>query len=363
MDDMTDSIDREIHLEIIQDNDCPLYELGDEFQLEGRILTVPGDKPTCLTLAGVIYEFVSFYSMLNQEKDGGGDSVEINCGGETRNCQGRVRLECRRSETDSAEKPMNDKEIRAIAQVLKHFHMFAHLDNDCIRQIITLLKPARFEKDQTIVKCGDPGVYLYIIIDGRVQVLGDNGVVIAILGKGDVFGEMSLISGEPVSSEVWTLEPVRVLYLDGKRFRKLLSSFPSLKLYFARLLARRLSRVNLIRSRKLVAGMTGMLSEMPPSELFQTINMNHKDGVLVFEKISRGTATVRFRDGELIYAEYGGVTGKDAFFDLLEEKSGAFKFSPGISDRDQSMEPVGDFMWLLMEGLNRLDNKEMQKTE
>ena len=63
---------------------------------------------------------------------------------------------------------------------------------------------------EMIIREGDYGRSVYIILDGRVKVFttddGGNELPLATLGVGQFFGEMSLVSGKPRSSSVVALE-------------------------------------------------------------------------------------------------------------------------------------------------------------
>ena len=67
-----------------------------------------------------------------------------------------------------------------------------------------------FNAGEMIIREGDPGRSVYIILDGRVKVFtsddGGNELPLATLGVGQFFGEMSLVSGKPRSSSVTALE-------------------------------------------------------------------------------------------------------------------------------------------------------------
>ncbi|MCI5134810.1 MAG: DUF4388 domain-containing protein, partial [Candidatus Electrothrix sp. AW2] len=47
--------------------------------------------------------------------------------------------------------------------------------------------------------------------------------------------------------------------------------------------------------------------------------------------------------------------GKHAFFKILREKKGRFKFNPGLPSEDFDVPEIGYFMKLLMEGLQHMD--------
>lgn len=104
--------------------------------------------------------------------------------------------------------------------MLSSFSVFKNLNENEIRDIVSFLRLDRFAKGKIILKRGEPGKKLFIIIDGKVEVLGEGGVRIATLGKGEIFGEMSLLSGDPVTATVKAVASAKVLYLNGAYFRK-----------------------------------------------------------------------------------------------------------------------------------------------
>ncbi|MCP4348951.1 MAG: cyclic nucleotide-binding domain-containing protein [Desulfobacterales bacterium] len=343
-------IGSEAIFKIIEEDKCPLYQLGDEFRLSDRALSLPEDKQACIILVLDITEL-----LLNRCNSEGfcnenGSGFIFNCTGPGTNCPGVIRLRYKKDDSK------NGDGISTITGLLSGFSIFQSLNDHNIKELVSFLKHKHFGRDDIIINKGDPGVKLFIIISGKVEVLGEDGVRIAFLEKGDVFGEMSLLSGDPVGATIKVAEPARVLYIDGRDFRRVLNRFPALQMYFARLLARRLAETNALMSEELSSGITGKLSEIPPAELLQTLNMNNKTGVLSLQ-LSKGTADISFKEGAPVRAGYDGKKDREAFFEVLKEKEGRFKFTPGLSDGQAELGELGDFMWLLMEGLNRIDEK------
>jgi CRP-like cAMP-binding protein len=173
---------------------------------------------------------------------------------------------------------------------------------------------------------------------------------------------MSLICHDSVNATIQVKEPSTILYIDQPNFQKILDVYPAIQLYFTRLLATRLNRSNKVRAEDLSSGMIGNLSEIPAEALFQTLNMNSKTGILTITDLGRGTARFSFRQGSLIKAKYDEFTGDLAFYQILKEKSGRFRFTPGIPPEDYSVPEIGFFMKLLMEGMRRLDEGRSSKT-
>ncbi len=328
---------------IITENNCPLYEAADRFGLRGNGLSVPPEKAACVILVADILDLL--------RRTGGKDSqgLTFRCSG----CAGRIRLVRGDANAIPGEGKLS-REMEGMIKLLKSFPMFKRLGFQDIQYCLAFLRFGKYQKGDVLLKKGESGRYLYIILSGQAEVVGDGDVSIAIMGQGEVFGEMSLLSGRPVGAAIRVVEPSRILYLQASDFRHLLLKFPSLQLYFNRLLVERLSEIHDVRSRELASGVVGKLSDMPPAELLQTLNINQKTGVLRL-KAAGATATVSFRDGVLVDAKYGALSGKAAFYEILKETDGRFKFIPGLSEEEMAADEMDDFMGMLMEGLKRID--------
>ena len=214
------------------------------------------------------------------------------------------------------------------AGTLRSISLFSSLSDDDLLDLATLLEFADFEWGFPIVQRGDPGSKLYIIISGRVEVIDDEGVVLAEMGPGDVFGEMSLLSGERVTTTILAAEPCEIATMSQKNFRHILNKYPALQIFFYKLLVNRITTVNVQRAEELSSGMVGQLSDISIVELCQMINSNQKTGYLKLESADISGRLV-FNEGEIIKAYIGMVEGKEAFYDILELTDGRFQVHPG----------------------------------
>lgn len=338
---------------IIDSADCPVYRIGDEFRLTERALRLPNHKPACLTLMSDMAEALNTYEKMKQYKLDTGSGHLFNCTGYKTGCTGSVRLAHQNEANSNLIKP-TDREIQGIVNVLTTFSIFKNLVPFELKEIVTYFRVKNYRSGEMIIHQGDTGLKLFIILSGKVEVLGQRQVSITYLGPGEVFGEMSLLTGEQVGASIRAIEPLKLLYIYGKYFRIVLQRFPSIQMYLTRLLAQRLSISNIRLEREFTPGIIGDLTEISPAELLQTLNMNNKTGSVVFT-VPDNTARICLKEGTVISAELGDFSGIEAFFMILQQKQGRFKFNPGLSEEESASPVLGDFMYLLMEGVKRID--------
>ncbi len=97
-----------------------------------------------------------------------------------------------------------------------------------------------FEPGEVIFREGDRGDWLYVILDGEVEVLrstpGGGETRLSQLGRGECFGEIALVSDRPRSATVRSLTGVNLLAVDREAFHALFSSLPPLRGFFEQLI-------------------------------------------------------------------------------------------------------------------------------
>ena len=348
---------------VCESRHCPLFKFGDTFTVSGIALAMesdgdhsfinttvvhsPPNREQCKILYGDLTKIIIEYERADQIPD-----CLISCTG----CTGSIRLEHFQGLRAEADLPDDEAvKISSIVHLLSDFSFFRSIDQNNLNAVIKNFNLLEVEKNQIIIRKGDPGGNFYIVVSGQVEILNDAGIPISRLKKGEVFGEMSLICDENAGATVQAREQSEILYIEHKQFKKILQKYPSLHQYFTRLLAKRLADSNKMRSDDYASGMIGKLEEIPAEALFQTLNMNAKTGILTITQLQQGTARFSLRQGALIKASYGGVKGEGAFYAVLREKNGRFKFTPGLPPEDFDVPEIGYFMKLLMEGMQRID--------
>jgi CRP-like cAMP-binding protein/predicted GNAT family N-acyltransferase len=82
-----------------------------------------------------------------------------------------------------------------------------------------------------LIRKGDLGKELYLILEGVAEVRAsreDGDLLLATLGRGDVFGEMSLLTTRPRSAEVIAQTGLEVIFFDDDTLNKLMKVQPAL---------------------------------------------------------------------------------------------------------------------------------------
>ena len=130
-------------------------------------------------------------------------------------------------------------DAREWTNVLAEIPLFAGLSNRDLRRVASVATIKRFHEQTEIIRAGEPGDAMYIVLDGTVTVRR-RGLRSADFGIGSVFGEMSLLDGGPRSASVYAAEPVACLRIARPRFAKLLRSEPGIALALLEELAARL---------------------------------------------------------------------------------------------------------------------------
>lgn len=119
------------------------------------------------------------------------------------------------------------------------------------RKVVLLGRLQALAAGERLIRRGETGTELYMVVTGRVRVVahGPDGAPqpLAVLGPGQVFGEMGPLEGVPRSADVAAEEPAEVLALDYAALERIRRRFPftgaKLFLNLARILSGRLRAI------------------------------------------------------------------------------------------------------------------------
>ena len=135
---------------------------------------------------------------------------------------------------------MNQEQI---LDALAGLALFSDLERPQLQAVAHTMSEESFPAGQRILRQGFSGAGFFVILDGEVSVKVD-GVDIASLGKGDFFGEISLLLGEPPIADIVAVGPVQALQLAGPDLREFLLAYPPVMYRMLQAVGRRLDRAN-----------------------------------------------------------------------------------------------------------------------
>ncbi len=121
-----------------------------------------------------------------------------------------------------------------LIDILHRVPLFSELDDRELACLERLVKTSQVDKKNIIVQEDDPGDSLFIVLEGMVKISSYTAdgkeVVLALLGKGAFFGEISLLDRQPRSATVTTMEPTRLAQISRRDLDPLLLEQPQITL-------------------------------------------------------------------------------------------------------------------------------------
>jgi CPA2 family monovalent cation:H+ antiporter-2 len=122
-------------------------------------------------------------------------------------------------------------------QLMKKFPVFADLTAAQRAELLTLFKPRSAAPGERVIRAGDVGTEMFFISSGAVEVsIGGKRI---LLGPGDLFGEMALITGGVRNADVTAIDYCLFLTLQKDDFEAFVSRHPELRPKFAKIAAER----------------------------------------------------------------------------------------------------------------------------
>jgi CRP/FNR family transcriptional regulator, cyclic AMP receptor protein len=117
--------------------------------------------------------------------------------------------------------------------------LFADVDAAGMEQIAERAVEVEFVAEHVIARQGEIGTGFFVVVSGGARVVRD-GALIARLGPGDFFGELSILDGQPRVAQVIADGPTTCLALASWDFEAVVRDEPAVALAVMRGLARRL---------------------------------------------------------------------------------------------------------------------------
>jgi CRP/FNR family transcriptional regulator, cyclic AMP receptor protein len=135
-----------------------------------------------------------------------------------------------------------------VESVLARVPLFAALDAESAASLELMLTRRTLPRGHVVFAEGNPGDRLFVILDGKVKIsraaADGRENLLALLGRGEMFGELSLFDPGPRTASATTVTGTTLASLDHDDLRPLLVERPAVAVQLLQALAQRLRRTN-----------------------------------------------------------------------------------------------------------------------
>ena len=191
-----------------------------------------------------------------------------------------------------------------------------------------------------VFRQGDQGEKLYIVTTGVLEILAApsdsaDPIPVAYLGKGEVLGELALLTGSPRTATARSPERAELFTLEKAVFLDLMKSLPPFSRNLCLVLAKRLEATTLKVPRASSKQLQGNLKFFDLATVIQTLIGSHQTGSLVVtqEGGKQKVAEIFFFKGNIAKARVRHLSGDDAVFQLFQSPLEASSRSPAVRRR------------------------------
>ncbi len=127
------------------------------------------------------------------------------------------------------------------------FPLFSSASPETLEWLLSIAVEHEYPSGRAVLMEDAWGNAVYFVESGWVKVrrhAGEEVVTLAILGRGDFFGEMAILDESPRSTDVVALSPVKLLSISAQRFIQTLFKDSQLHHRMLQLMVRRLRQTN-----------------------------------------------------------------------------------------------------------------------
>ena len=126
-------------------------------------------------------------------------------------------------------------------ELIRGVPLFAEASKADLAEIAAIADEVDLPAGKTLIKEGDSAREFFVLIEGTADVMQGDEQIGKIMGPGDFFGEIALISKAPRTATITTTSPVRALVITDRAFRQLLEHHPQIAVAVLTALAERLA--------------------------------------------------------------------------------------------------------------------------
>ena len=190
---------------------------------------------------------------------------------------------------------------------LRRVPLFSGLTEAQIERLAAGSVRRNFPKGRVIVTEGEPSQSLYILLSGRAKVQRSDTegkeVILAVIGPGECFGEMSLIDESPRSASVITIDTSDFMAINKESFKSMMMSSPEMCLRIMAGLVRRLREADRKIETLALLDVYGRVARLPRQEIAKMIGASREMVSRVMKGLETEGYIVPLGEGRVLLRE------------------------------------------------------------
>ncbi|MBL7996106.1 Crp/Fnr family transcriptional regulator [bacterium] len=185
--------------------------------------------------------------------------------------------------------------------VLKKVPIFSEISSKDLEKIVAVTHHRKYRKDNMILIEEEAGQTMFILMSGQVKIsrISEDGreVILAVMGAGDFFGELSLLDGQSRSANVTVIKDAEMLLINRDDFLSLLTEFPRIAIQLLRELASRMrksdSQIKSLSLKNATGKVTGTIHRLAEDIGIRTGNHVHIENLPTQQDLANMAGTSR----------------------------------------------------------------------
>ncbi len=107
---------------------------------------------------------------------------------------------------------------KELLDLLAQTALFSHLDEENLSRLVGLMRMTTYQRGETIFEAGDDSEVMFVISEGKIDLIAESGETFAKLQRGDFFGEEALLFDDPRFYQASAGTDVVLLWLSAENF-------------------------------------------------------------------------------------------------------------------------------------------------
>ena len=132
--------------------------------------------------------------------------------------------------------------------LLATHYLFRDLETEVIERIAALGVTRELNANQVLFLKGDPGDAMYVVLSGKIRISASaqsgKEIVLAVMERCEVFGEIALLDGKPRTADALAMEPTKLFMIRRRDFLDFLEQEPRFTIHLLELVCGRLRQSN-----------------------------------------------------------------------------------------------------------------------